>query len=154
MVPSLLLSSPFLCVTRRNVTIRNANWHLLTDLQQAVLESIWLKGRATAEEVREALKPRHPLKDSSVRTVLRRLEARGYVSHRVEGRTFVYQADLPPQRLAALAVRQVIARFCSGSVEQFLVGMVDEEVLSTQQLKRLAQKTSAPAKRKSVRRRP
>ncbi len=91
---------------------------------------IWAGGEATAEQVREGLLPAHPLKDSSVRTVLRRLEARGYLSHRVAGKTFVYRAEPPPQGIAASAVRRIIDRFCAGSTEQFLVGMVDEEVLS------------------------
>ena len=118
-----------------------------------MLEAIWQKGEATADEVRQALAPQHSLKDSTIRTVLRRLERRGYVNHRLEGRTFVYRADVPPQRVAARAVRQIIDRFCSGSVEQFLLGMVDEKVLSAKQIDRLARKTEGAQNRKTVRRR-
>ena len=125
------------------MTIRNA---ILTELQQAVMEVIWSGGEATAEQVREGLLPAHPLKDSSVRTVLRRLEARGYLSHRVAGKTFVYRAELPPQGVAASAVRRIIDRFCAGSTEQFLVGMVDEEVLSVDELERLARRARGKAK--------
>ena len=118
-----------------------------TDLQQAVLDVIWSGGEATAEQVREALLPTHPLKDSSVRTVLRRLEARGYLSHRIEGKTFVYRAELPPERVAASAVRRIIERFWAGSAEQFLVGMVDEQVLSVDQLEQLARRARGAADR-------
>ena len=102
------------------------------------MEVIWAGGEATAEQVREGLLPTHPLKDSSVRTLLRRLEARGYLSHRTERKTFVYQAEQPPSGIAASAVRRIIDRFWGGSTEQFLVGMVDEEVLSVEDLERLA----------------
>jgi len=112
----------------------------LTTLQQAILERLWTRGRATAEEVRTTLLPEHRLKDSSVRTLLRRLEARGYVRHELDGKTFVYRAELPANAIAAGAVREVIRRFCSGSVEQFLVGMVDEKVLTAKDLERLARK--------------
>ena len=122
------------------MTVRNSVTHTVTELQQAILEFIWARGTATAEQVREALLPKHPLKDSSVRTLLRRLEAQFYLSHRVEGKTFVYQAAVPARSVAASAVRRIIDRFCSGSVEQFLVGMVDEEVLSAEQIERLARK--------------
>lgn len=122
------------------MTRRNTTRHPLTELQQAILQFLWAGGPATAEQIREALRPRHPLKDSSVRTLLRRLEARGYVSHRVEGKVFVYRADVPAQSVAARAVRQIIERFCAGSAEQFLVGMVDEKVLSLQEIERLARK--------------
>ena len=94
----------------------------------------------TAEQVREALQPRHPLTDSSVRTLLRRLESRGYLTHHVEGKVFVYAVAVPPARMAAGAVRQIIDRFWSGSAEQFLVGMVAEKVLTPEALERMARK--------------
>jgi predicted transcriptional regulator len=107
-------------------------------LQQAILDVLWTKGPATADAVREALAPRHPLKDSSVRTLLRRLEAQGHVTHQVDGKVFVYRAAVKPHRMAARTVRQVIDRFCAGSVEQFLLGMVDEAVLDSKDIERLA----------------
>ena len=107
------------------------------------MEVFWSGGEATADQVREGLLPSHSLKDSSVRTVLRRLEARGYLSHRLAGKTFVYRAELPRERLAASAVRRIIDRFWAGSTEQFLVGMVDEEVLSVEELERLARRARA-----------
>jgi BlaI family penicillinase repressor len=122
------------------VTHRNRSKPLLTELQQAILDFIWTTGPATSEQVREALRPRHPLKDSSVRTLLRRLEARGYLTHRLEGKVFVYQAAVRPRSVAARAVRHIIDRFCAGSVEQFLVGMVDEKVLTVGEITRLARK--------------
>lgn len=75
-----------------------------------------------------------------MRTLLRRLEERGYVSHRLEGKLFLYQAEVHPRSVAARAVEHIIQRFCSGSVEQFLVGMVDEKVLTMDQIRRLAKK--------------
>lgn len=127
-------------VTDRNVTSRNISRRPLTDLQQAILDYIWSGGPATADAIREALKARHPLKDSSVRTLLRRLEARGYLTHRLEGKVFVYRAQVQPRSVAARAVQQIIERFCAGSAEQFLVGMVDEQVLSMEEIQRLAKK--------------
>jgi BlaI family penicillinase repressor len=122
------------------VTPRNAAGRPLTELQQAILNFIWSNGRATAEQVREALRPAHPLKDSSVRTLLRRLEARGYLSHQVARNTFLYRASIPATGVAARAVRHIIERFCAGSVEQFLVGLVDEQVISPREIERLARK--------------
>ena len=128
------------CVTYRNVTRRNETTHPLTDLQQAILDYLWANGPATAERVREGLQSEYPLKDSSVRTLLRRLETRGYVAHTIEGKVFVYTTSRPSQQVAAGAVRHIIRRFFSGSVEQLLVGMVDEKVLSAAELERLARK--------------
>lgn len=122
------------------MTTRNTARPSLTKLQRAILEFLWSDGPATAEGVREALRPRHPLKDSSVRTLLRRLEARGYIRHRLQGKTFTYRARVPPRGVAALAVKQIIEHFWSGSVEQFLVGMVDENVLPIREIERLAER--------------
>ena len=122
------------------MTARNTQRPHFTELQQAILDVVWSQQAATAEDVRAALQPRFPLKDSSVRTLLRRLEARGYLTHRVEGKVFVYRAPVPARSLAARAVRHIIDRFCAGSVEQFLVGMVDEKVLSVRELERLTRK--------------
>ena len=120
------------------MTSRNTHRRPLTELQQAILDRLWSGGPATAEQIREALLPAHRLKDSSVRTLLRRLEARRYVSHRLEGKAFVYEAAMAPKRVAAHSVRQIIDRFWSGSVEQFLAGMVDEKILTRTEIARLA----------------
>jgi BlaI family transcriptional regulator, penicillinase repressor len=122
----------------------------LTELQQTILDQLWSGGPRTADQIREALLPAHRLKDSSVRTLLRRLETRGYVSHRLEGKTFVYEATIAPQRVAAHSVRQMIDRFWSGSVEQFLTGMVDAKILTPVAIARLAHKISLANKRRKT----
>ncbi len=127
-------------VTVCNVTKRNIHRRPLTDLQQAIVDLLWSQGPGTAERIREGLLPAHRLKDSSVRTLLRRLEARGYVSHRTEGKLFIYETTAAPQRVAAHSVRQLIDRFWAGSVEQFLTGMVDEKILTRAEIARLAKK--------------
>ena len=104
---------------------------------------IWKAGPSTAEQVRGGLAPRYELKDSTIRTLLRRLERRDYLTHTVDGKVFVYRASVPPRSLAARSVRQIIERFWSGSAEQFLAGMVDEKVLTPAQIRKLAGKVKA-----------
>ena len=125
------------------MTLRNNEGRSLTPLQQAILDFLWSNGPATGEAVREALMPRHPLKDSSVRTLLRRLENQGYLQHSIEGKSFLYRPAMPARKVAANSVRQIIERFCAGSVDVFLAGMVDEKVLTAEQLERLAKKVRA-----------
>lgn len=112
----------------------------LGELEQLIMDQIWSHGPTTAEQCREALLPRHAVKDSTVRTVLRRLEEKGFLSHTVEGRTYVYRALQARRNIAARAVSHIVDRFCGGSVEQLLVGMVENEVLDRDELQRLAQK--------------
>lgn len=50
--------------------------------------------------------------------------------HESDGRAYVYRAVEPARSLAARAVRQIIDRFCRGSVEELVSGMVDAKVLT------------------------
>ena len=99
----------------------------LGDLEHEVMQLVWANGPVTAEAVRERLS--RPLKESTVRTVLRRLEDKGYTTHTVDGRTYVYQAAEPRGRVAAKAVQRIVDWFCNGSVEEVLVGMVENAML-------------------------
>jgi predicted transcriptional regulator len=112
----------------------------LGEVEQAVMDYIWTQDSATAENCRESLAASRPMKDSTIRTVLRRLEAKGYLTHEVEGRTYIYKASEARQNVAVRAVRGIIDRFCGGSAEQLVLGMVDNAVLKPKQLERLAQR--------------
>jgi len=104
---------------------------------------VWSRGPATAEDVRTSLADEHPMKDSTVRTILRRLEEKGYLRHSVEGRTFRYQPVEAGESVAAQAVRGIVDRFCNGSLEQLLIGMVDNDVVDGEELERLAKRIAA-----------
>ena len=106
------------------------------ELERDVLSTVWRLGSATAEQVREELN--RPLTDSTIRTVLRRLEAKGYIAHSLESRSFVYRPTESRQRLAGRAVQRIVDWFCEGSVEALLVGMVDSKVLGRSELQGLA----------------
>src|SRR4051794_10978092 len=112
----------------------------LSGLENTVMQVVWAKGRATADDVRLALARRHDLKDSTIRTILRRLEEKEYVEHDVEGRTYVYRPRVEPQNIASQQVRGIIDRFCRGSVENLLVGMVDDNLITSDKLRDLADK--------------
>lgn len=108
----------------------------LGELERDILSIVWRIGTVTAEQVRDELD--RPLKDSTVRTVLRRLEEKGYLAHSVDNRTFLYRPAESRQRVAGRAVSRIVDWFCEGSVEALLVGMVDFKVLDRAELQRLA----------------
>jgi BlaI family transcriptional regulator, penicillinase repressor len=112
----------------------------LGEVEQLVMDYVWSHGRTTSESCREALASSRPMKDSTIRTVLRRLEQKGYLRHEIEGRTFLYQAADARQNVAVRAVKAIIDRFCGGSAELLVMGMVDNAVLNRKQLERLARK--------------
>ena len=104
------------------------------------MQVLWAGGPANSEQVRKAIAPKRALKDSTIRTILRRLLAKGYIRYKVESRTYVYSVVDEPRNLAIRAVRQIIDRFCKGSVEELLTGMVENEVLDSGELRQLARK--------------
>ena len=110
--------------------------------EQAVMDYVWSHPGASADHCREALRATWPMKESTMRTVLRRLEHKGYVTHTVDGRTFLYSASEAPVAVATRAVRHLIDRLCGGSAEALVLGMVDDAVISPKQLERLARTIS------------
>jgi BlaI family penicillinase repressor len=120
----------------------------LTPLEQFIMEYVWAHPDCTAETCREGVAAQRLLKDSTIRTILRKLEEKGYASHKVEGRTFVYCAADTRRNVAVHAAQQLIERFCDGSVEDLLVGMVDNQLLQPKQLERLAEKIASRQEKK------
>jgi predicted transcriptional regulator len=117
----------------------------LGELEREVMQLVWLHAPITAEMVRERLN--RPLKESTVRTVLRRLGEKGFVTHSIEGRTYVFRAVDDRRSVAAKAVRRVADWFCNGSIEEVLMGIVDSKMLDKEQLDILARRIEE-AKRK------
>lgn len=115
----------------------------LTPLEQLLMDYVWEHPDCTARSCREGVARQRELEDSTIRTILRNLEEKGYIEHTVDGRTFVYRAVETPRNVAVEAARQLIDRFCGGSVEELLVGLVDDQVVDAKQLKRLAEKIAA-----------
>ena len=101
---------------------------------------MWADGPVTADHVRSSLGPKRDLKDSTIRTLMRRLEARGYLTHSISGKVFVYRAAMARRGVAARAVRNIIDRFWAGSTEQFLAGMVSEKILTVKEIEQLARR--------------
>jgi BlaI family penicillinase repressor len=110
----------------------------LGELERKVMQLVWAHAPITAELVREKLD--HRLKESTVRTVLRRLEDKGFVSHSIQGRTYIFSARHDRGRVAAKAVRRIADWFCNGSIEEVLVGIVDAKMLDKEQLEALSAK--------------
>lgn len=103
------------------------------------MRAVWDAGPSSVEKVHEAVSRKRRLKEATIRTILRRLEKKGYLGHDVVGRAFIYKATESAGSLAARAVRQIVDRLCRGSVEELVCGMVEAKVLSKAELDRLAE---------------
>ncbi len=101
------------------------------------MKVVWTSGPCSVEAVHDVVARTRDVKETTVRTLLRRLEQKGYLRHEVDGRAYIYHAVEPSRSLAARAVRQIIDRLCHGSVEELVSGMVDAKVLTSSEMKRL-----------------
>jgi BlaI family transcriptional regulator, penicillinase repressor len=110
----------------------------LGDLEHELLTILWANGEMTAAAIRKKIVRK--LKDPTIRTVLRRLEEKGYVAHSVAAGTFVYRAKESPETAAASAVQGIVDRFCGGSIERVLLGLVDAAMIDPHELMLLANK--------------
>jgi len=118
----------------------------LGDLERDVLKAVWKHQPVAAEAVRQYLDRGH--RESTIRTVLHRLEKKGYLKHTVENRTYVYTAAKAPRHVAAMAVRRIADWLCEGSMEELLIGMVDTDIVAPAQLKKLSEKIQKAKGRK------
>jgi len=120
---------------------------LLTDREAQIMEILWNRGQATAEEVRSALAD--DPHDSTVRTLLRVLKDKGYA--RITGRQpAVYEPAVPRADVQQSAARSLLDRFFGGSADALVMRLLEDEQLSAEQLEQL-KKQFASQRRKGGR---
>jgi BlaI family transcriptional regulator, penicillinase repressor len=107
----------------------------LTGREAQVMDAVWRLGEATAEQVRAALSA--SLHDSTVRTLLRVLESKGYVGHEARGKTYVYRALIARGKAQRRVLRSVLARFFGGSAEDLVLRLIEDERITPEQLDEL-----------------
>ncbi len=109
----------------------------LSQAQRAIMEIIWERGESSAQEIREVLAPRRDLAKNTVRTMLERMEEKGWLTHREVGRTYLYQAAQPRQASIGQKVWEVVEDLCGGSPEELMSALLDYRGLTAQELKRI-----------------
>src|SRR5438552_3283982 len=107
----------------------------LTDRELDIMKVLWRHGPATVAEVRHHLDDQ--LAYTTVLTVLRTLEEKGSVGHRVEGKAHRYHAKVGEQTAQRKALTRLLDRVFGGSAELLLTHLVAERNLSAAELKRL-----------------
>ena len=111
----------------------------LTHLQVDLLEVLWDREEATVAEVQEALLGNRGLATSTVATLLSRLEKRGVVAHRADGRQYVYRAQVTRQEVRDSMVSALTYRMFSGDVAELVSHLLTEAETSPGDLARVKQ---------------
>ena len=115
----------------------NSDLPTLSDVQREIMEIIWNRGEATVSEVREEISKKRPLARNTIQTTLVRLEEKGWLQHREEGRSFVYFARVPKSTNLGAKVSQMIDRLFAGSPEQMVNALLEYRGLSSDEAGRI-----------------
>jgi BlaI family penicillinase repressor len=108
----------------------------LTQRELDIMSVLWNLGEATATEVRDRVDP--DLAYTSISSMIRTLELKGYVSHRRgEGKTHVYFAAIEPEAAGESALGRVLDKIYGGSPIKLLAHLVDQRRLSEKELARM-----------------
>ena len=109
----------------------------LSQSQREIMEIVWDRGEVSAVEVREILSKKRDLAKNTVRTLLDRMEEKGWLKHREDGRTYLYSAAQPREASIGQKVLEVVEHVCGGSPEELVTALLDYRGLSPQELKRI-----------------
>jgi len=114
-----------------------AKFHRLGDLQLQIMKALWLRGEATVAEIHHALPGGSDLAYTTVATMLRKMDARGLVRHRADGRTFIYAAAVAEDQVSRGMAEHVLDRIFGGSVEALVSNLLTTREVSRDELGRI-----------------
>ncbi len=111
----------------------------LSPAQREIMEIVWERGEVTATEVRRVLSRTRKVARNTARTLLERMEDKGWLEHRAEGRTFLYTAARPRHDTVGQKVREIVETVCGGSPETLVAALLNYRGLRPGELKRIRQ---------------
>lgn len=109
----------------------------LTDGELRLMRVLWDKGEATVGEVVDALKTRPKPAYNTVLTLLRIMEKKGYVSHRKDGRAFIFLPKVARADASRSALRTLVNRFFEGSPQLLVLNLLEDSQLTPDALQQL-----------------
>jgi BlaI family penicillinase repressor len=109
----------------------------LGDLQLAIMRSLWSRGEATVAEVHEDLEPERGLALTTIATMLVKLEKKGVLGHRAEGRRFIYQPLVDERLVRRSMVAELTSQLFRGDVTALVSHLLSEHDIDPAELAEL-----------------
>ena len=109
----------------------------LTEAELRLMKLLWIRGESAVSDLVSSLADETPLAYTSVLTTVRILEKKGYVTHRQEGRAFLYSPCIAEQEASRSEVRHVLQRFFGNSRERLLLSLLGDDEITADELQRL-----------------
>jgi BlaI family transcriptional regulator, penicillinase repressor len=115
-----------------------SNIHRLGDLQLKIMKTLWRRSEpATIADVHGALSGKENLAYTTIATMLRKMEARGLVRHRLHERKFVYRAAVKAEEITRKISTHFLDRLFEGSLADMLSHLLTTREVSSEELDRL-----------------
>jgi BlaI family penicillinase repressor len=105
-------------------------------LELQIMNVVWDRGKATVHDVKNALSRRKPAY-STILTMMRKLEAKGYLEHEVDGRTYVYRPLISQQAVRQGVLGDLVERLFEGSTSLLLTSLVEQNRISKNELRQI-----------------
>jgi BlaI family transcriptional regulator, penicillinase repressor len=109
----------------------------LTEAELRLMDVLWQRGRATVQQVLEALPEKQALAYNSVLTTIRILEKKGYVKHAKDGRAHLYIPVVAREEATRSEIRHLVQRFFRNSHEMLVLNILQDETIDADELKHL-----------------
>ena len=109
----------------------------LTPQELEIMKLVWQRGAATVRDVYETLLERRKIAYTSVMTMMKILETKGYLKKRRQDRAFLYRPAHPKNQVIGGMIREFIDRVFNGSAEPLLVHLVKSRRLSEKDLQKI-----------------
>ena len=109
----------------------------LTDAEARVMAVLWENQRATVADVVRALSKRRVVSYSTVQTILRILETKGYVAHDKVARAFIYRPVVDERQARRRALRHLVSRLFKGSPGLLVLNVLEDERIDPDELRQL-----------------
>jgi predicted transcriptional regulator len=114
--------------------------HRLGDLQLAIMRLLWRRGEASAAEVHQALEEERGLAPTTIATMLSKMEDKGVVDHRTEGRRFIYRPTVSEAAVRRTMVGELTDRLFLGDPLALVSHLLDEHAIDAGELDELRQR--------------
>ena len=121
--------------------------HQLGDLQLAIMRVLWERGEAAASEVHKALFDERGLAVTTIKTMLRKLEERGVVAHRANGRQFIYKPVIAESDVREGMVDALVQRMFSGDSAALVNHLIQAGEIDADELEELKARVSRKRKK-------
>ena len=109
----------------------------LGDLQLRIMKILWLRDEATVTDVLGDLTGASELAYTTVATMLRKMEAKGLVTHRIEGRSFIYRARVKEEEVTRTMADHFVERLFEGSLTEVVSHLLSTREVSKDELETL-----------------